>query len=89
MIIELALSVLSTWGTYEFIYDILPRIPLWATFPLLLGLSAAAYYAPLVIVCIVGAASAAGFIHGLIRKNTATPVQVPLRRSSRELPRLP
>lgn len=89
MIIELGLSVLATWGTYEFIYDILPRIPLWCTLPLLLGLSAAAYFLPWAVVCIVGVASAAGFIHGLIRRNTSTPVNVPMRRSSRELPRLP
>lgn len=89
MIIELALSVLATWGTYEFIYDILPRIPLWLTLPLLLSLSAAAYFAPLWVVCIVGVASAAGFIHGLIRKNTSTPVQMSTRRSARGLPPLP
>lgn len=89
MILELALSVLATWGTYEFIYDVLPRIPLWLTLPLLLGLSAAAYFTPLWILGIVAVASAAGFIHGLIRKNTSTPVVVPSRRSSRGLPPLP
>lgn len=89
MITELLLSVLAAWGTYEFIYDVLPSIPLWLTFPLLLALSAAAYFAPWAVLCIVAVASAAGFIHGVIRKNTATQVQVPSRRASRGLPPLP
>lgn len=87
--LEIAMSVLAAWGTYEFIYDVLPRIPLWATFPLLIGLSCAAYFAPWAVLCIVAVASAAGFIHGMIRRNTATQVEVPSRRSSRNLPPLP
>lgn len=89
MIIDLIASVLAVWGSYEFIYDLSPRIPLWLTFPLLLGLSAAAWFAPLWVVCIVGVAGSAGFIHGLIRRSTSVPVVVPSRRNSRGLPPLP
>ena len=89
MIIDLIVSVLAVGGSYEFIYDVTPRIPLWLTFPLLLALSTAAWFAPLWVVCIVAVASAAGFIHGLIRKNTSASVQVSTRRSARGLPPLP
>ena len=89
MIIELLTSVLAVGGTYEFVYDVLPSIPVWLTLPLLLGLSSAAWFAPFWIVCIVAVASAAGFIHGLVRRNTATSVVVPSRRTNRGYPPLP
>lgn len=86
MILEIALSVIATGGTYEFLYDVLPNIPMWATLPLLIGISVGVYYLPLMWVIIVAVASAAGFVHGIVRRNTQ-PVVIQNRRSG--LPPLP
>lgn len=86
MILELLLSVVAASGTYEYIYDVMPRMPIWVSLPLLFGLSAAVYFLPLMWVIILAVASAAGFIHGLVRK-PSVPVVLNHRRSG--LPPLP
>ncbi len=86
MILEIVLSVVATAGTYEYLYDSLPHVPVWATLPLIAAIALGVYYLPLMWLTVVAVASAAGFIHGLVRRS-GPPVVINPRRSG--LPRLP
>lgn len=86
MILELILSGIATAGTYEYLYDLFPRIPMWLTFPLLVLISLGVYYLPMMWLTVCAVASLAGFLHSFVRKNT-TPIVVQKRRSG--LPPLP
>ncbi len=84
--LEIALSVVATAGVYEYLYDVLPRIPMWATLPLIVLIALGVAYLPLLWLTALAVASAAGFIHGLVRRS-GPPVVVNSRRSV--LPPLP
>jgi len=86
MILEIVLSVVATSGTYEYLYDALPRVPVWATLPLLALIALGVYFLPLMWLSVLAVASAAGFVHGLVRRS-GPPVIINPRRSG--LPPLP
>lgn len=67
MILELILSVLAVSAVYEYLYDLLPRIPMWVTLPLLTALAVGASFLPVTILGIIAVAAVAGFVHGLVR----------------------
>lgn len=84
--LEIVLSVVATAGAYEYLYDVLPSIPTWATLPLIVALAAGVYFLPLMWLIIVAVASAAGYIHSFVRRSSQ-PVVINSRRSG--LPPLP
>lgn len=84
--LEIVLSVVATAGVYEYLYDMLPRIPVWATLPLIALIALGVAYLPPLWLTVTAVASAAGFIHGLVRRN-GPPVVINPRRSG--LPPLP
>lgn len=67
MILELVLSVLVVSAVYEYLYDLLPRIPLWVTLPLLTALAVGASFLPISFLAIGAVAAVAGIVHGLVR----------------------
>lgn len=84
--LEIVLSVVATAGAYEYLYDALPSIPVWATLPFIAAIALGVYFLPLMWLTVLAVASAAGFIHGLVRRS-GPPVVIQNRRSG--LPPLP
>lgn len=84
--LEIALSVVATAGAYEYLYDTLPSLPVWATLPFIAAIALGVYFLPLMWLTVLAVASAAGFIHGLVRRS-GPPVVIQNRRSG--LPPLP
>lgn len=90
MILELILSVLAVSAVYEYLYDLLPRIPMWVTLPLLTALAVGASFLPVTILGIIAVAAVAGFVHGLVRsKVERASVQHVTRPRRAGLPPLP
>lgn len=90
MILELALSVLAVSAVYEYLYDLLPRIPLWVTLPLLTALAVGASFLPLAVISVIAVAAVAGLLHGLIRTKVERATVLPTSRPRRSgLPPLP
>lgn len=86
MILTIILSVAATAGTYEYLYDVLPSLPVWATLPFILLIALGVHFLPILWLTALAVASAAGFIHGLVRRS-GPPVIIQNRRSG--LPPLP
>lgn len=86
MILTIILSAAATAGTYEYLYDLLPRIPMWATLPLIVLIALGVAHLPLMWLTALAVASAAGFVHGLVRRS-GPPLVIQNRRSG--LPPLP